>query len=135
IARVQELAIVLRDRLSFDTWRLLSGLGESLGAPRAEQTLVSGEPVTILHEVILRLAAFEGLAMENMTRAQGWRFLDMGHRIERSVYLCDLLGFALSSSEADNPSLLEALLEIADCSLTYRSRYNLLPNIAEVYDL
>ena len=32
------------------------------------------------------LAAFHGLARENMTRAQAWRFLDMGLRIERAVY-------------------------------------------------
>ena len=31
--------------------------------------------------------------------------------------------------------MLEAVLEVADSSLTYRSRYNLLPNIATVYDL
>ena len=28
---------------------------------------------------------------ENMTRAQAWRFLDMGLRLERAVYLCTLL--------------------------------------------
>jgi uncharacterized alpha-E superfamily protein len=70
-----------------------------------------------------------------MTRAQGWRFLDMGLRIERSSYLCSLLLNALRSPDADNPSMLETVLEIADSSITYRSRYNLVPNIAAVYDL
>ena len=37
--------------------------------------------------------------------------------------------------EADNPSVLELILEIADSSITYRSRYNVLPNMAAVYDL
>ena len=31
--------------------------------------------------------------------------------------------------------MLETVLEVADSTLTYRSRYNLLPNIAAVYDL
>ena len=31
--------------------------------------------------------------------------------------------------------MLEAVLEVADSTITYRSRYNLLPNIAPVYDL
>jgi uncharacterized alpha-E superfamily protein len=70
-----------------------------------------------------------------MTRAQGWRFLDMGWRIERAVCLCTFLDCALRSPEADNPSLLEAVLEVGDSTLTYRSRYNLLPHIAAVYDL
>ena len=70
-----------------------------------------------------------------MTRAQGWRFLDIGLRLERAVYLCSLLDCALRSPEGNNPSVLEAVLEVADSSLTYRSRYTLLPNIAAVYDL
>jgi uncharacterized alpha-E superfamily protein len=70
-----------------------------------------------------------------MTRAQGWRFLDMGVRIERSIYLATFLECALRSPEADNPSVLEAVLEVADNALTYRSRYNLLPHIVSAYDL
>jgi uncharacterized alpha-E superfamily protein len=31
--------------------------------------------------------------------------------------------------------VLEAVLEVADSTITYRGRYNLLPNIATVYDL
>jgi uncharacterized alpha-E superfamily protein len=31
--------------------------------------------------------------------------------------------------------VLEAVLEVADSSITYRGRYNLLPNLATVYDL
>jgi len=84
---------------------------------------------------MLSLAAFSGLARENMTRAHGWRFLDMGRRIERGVYLCAFLENALRSPEADNPSVLETVLDVCDCAITYRSRYNLLPNIAAVYDL
>ena len=70
-----------------------------------------------------------------MTRAHGWRFLDMGQRIERALHLCAFLDHALGSPDADNPSVLEAVLEVADSTITYRGRYNLLPNIATVYDL
>lgn len=41
----------------------------------------------------------------------------------------------MQSRAADHPGLLEALLEVADNSITYRSRYSILPNIAAVYDL
>jgi uncharacterized alpha-E superfamily protein len=56
-------------------------------------------------------------------------------RIERALSLCTFLDCSLRSPEADNPSVLETVLEVADSTLTYRSRYNLLPNIAAVYDL
>jgi uncharacterized alpha-E superfamily protein len=97
--------------------------------------MLSGDAVGILHQAMLTLAAFSGLARENMTRAHGWRFLDMGRRIERGVYLCTFLSNALRSPEADNPSLLETVLDVCDCAITYRARYTLLPNIAAVYDL
>jgi uncharacterized alpha-E superfamily protein len=70
-----------------------------------------------------------------MTRAQAWRFLDMGLRLERAVYLCTLLDATLRSPDAENPSLLEAVLEVVDSSITFRSRYNLLPTVPAVFDL
>ena len=42
--------------------------------------------VVIATCALLGLAAFHGLARENMTRAQAWRFLDMGLRIERAPF-------------------------------------------------
>ena len=133
--QLQRLAVLVRDRTSNDLWRVLGHLHERVALPAASQVLLAGDAVGVLNQVLISLAAFHGLARENMTRAQGWRFLDMGLRIERSIYLCTFLDCALSSPEADNPSILEAVLEVADSTLTYRSRYNLLPNPAAVYDL
>jgi uncharacterized alpha-E superfamily protein len=59
----------------------------------------------------------------------------MGLRLERAVYLGTLLDATLRSPEADNPSVLEAVLEVADSSITYRTRYNLLPTLPAVFDL
>jgi uncharacterized alpha-E superfamily protein len=89
----------------------------------------------VLNETLLGLAAFHGLARENMTRAQAWRFLDIGLRIERAVYLSTLLDAALASPDADNPSVLEMLLEVVDSSITFRSRYNLVATVPAVFDL
>jgi uncharacterized circularly permuted ATP-grasp superfamily protein/uncharacterized alpha-E superfamily protein len=133
--QLQRLAMLVRDRTSNDLWRVLGHLHERVARPAASPVLLAGDAVGVLNQVLINLAAFHGLARENMTRAQGWRFLDMGLRIERSIYLCTFLDAALSSPEADNPSVLEAVLEVADSTLTYRSRYNLLPNLAAVYDL
>ena len=49
--------------------------------------------------------------------------------------LCTLLRETLLSPDAGHPSLLESVLELSDSTLTYRSRYNLLPNLMAVYDL
>jgi uncharacterized circularly permuted ATP-grasp superfamily protein/uncharacterized alpha-E superfamily protein len=125
----------VRDRTSTDMWRVINRLNDRLSTPTASLVMLAGDAVGVLSETLLSLAAFHGLARENMTRAQAWRFIDMGLRIERAVYLCTLLDSTLSSPEADNPSVLEAVLEVADSSITYRSRYSLLPHIAPVFDL
>ncbi len=133
--QLQRLAMLVRDRTSNDMWRVLSQIDDRLAAPPPKRVMLAGDAVGVLNQTLLGLAAFHGLARENMTRAQAWRFLDMGLRLERAVYLCTLLDATLRSPDAENPSLLEAVLEIADCSITFRSRYNLLPTVPAVFDL
>jgi uncharacterized alpha-E superfamily protein len=70
-----------------------------------------------------------------MTRGQAWRFLDMGRRIERGIVMARLLRSTLVLAAPDESSMLEAVLEIADSSLTYRRRYFTNLDIAAVLDL
>ncbi len=84
---------------------------------------------------IQRLAAFSGMGTENMTRSFGWRFLDMGRRIERSVQTSALLESLLDAGDPEDDGSLILLLEIADSFMTYRSRYLLTPQLAPVLDL
>jgi len=104
-------------------------------ASRLHSVMLAGEAVGVLNETLIGLAAFHGLARENMTRAQAWRFLDMGLRIERTIYIGTLLEATLRSPEAENPSLLEAVLEVVDSSITFRSRYSLIASVPAVFDL
>ena len=132
---LQRLATLVRDRTSNDMWRVLSRLNDRLTVPENRPVMLAGEAVGILNQTLLGLAAFHGLARENMTRAQAWRFLDIGLRIERAIYIGTLLDAMLRSPDAENPSLLEAVLEVVDSSITFRSRYTLLPSVPAVFDL
>ena len=135
VDNLHRLAVQVRDRTSNDLWRVISQINEQLAAPDGKHIMLAGEAVRVLNQTLLGIAAFHGLARENMTRAQAWRFLDMGMRIERAIYLGTLLDANLHSYEADNASLLEIILEVDDSSITYRSRYSLLPHISAVFDL
>ena len=79
------------------------------------------------------LASFAGLAQENMNRAAGWRFLEMGRRAERAI---NTVRFArqFAYDEADGEDL-DVLLTLVDCQITYRSRYLVGPLLAPVRDL
>jgi uncharacterized alpha-E superfamily protein len=110
---------------------------QQLLAPPPEPARVSWAQ-DLLDRAIVFLAAFSGLATENMTRGHGWRFLDIGRRLERAWQVIELVRRGMlelpaipidahvSAEEAGSAlvdSELSVLLEIADSTLTYRSRY------------
>jgi uncharacterized alpha-E superfamily protein len=131
--RLVHLSMLVRDRTSNDVWRVLSELERELSVEVS--TWAVGEVIGVLNRALMLVSAFKGMARENMTRSQGWRFLDLGQRLERALTLSGFLMETLSSSDAEHPSVLESVLEVADSTITYRSRYNLLPNLVAVYDL
>ena len=129
---LRRIAAVVRDRLSIDTWRILNQLHQDL---RLRHGRVQFDDVLAhLNRMITDLAAFSGMEMENMTRGHGWRFLDVGRRLERAMNATSLVRRALSAGPSDN-AVLEPLLEIADSSMTYRRRYFARPQLSPVLDL
>ena len=79
------------------------------------------------------LASFAGLAQENMNRAAGWRFLEMGRRAERAINTARFARqFAYDEAGGED---LDILLTLVDCQITYRSRYLVGPLLAPVRDL
>jgi uncharacterized circularly permuted ATP-grasp superfamily protein/uncharacterized alpha-E superfamily protein len=110
----------VRDRLSSDMMRLIGQLSESA---RVEEYMLFIEYSAALSGCLELLSAFSGMERENVTRGSGWLFLSLGRRLERAIYLTrQLREIAAPFSEQDQP-LLEFLLEVADSSMTYRSRY------------
>ena len=97
--------------------------------------MTPGDLLALLNQMVASLAALGGMVMESMTRGQGWRFLDMGRRLERTLYTVRLLRDTLVRANTNETPLLEALLEIADCSITYRRRYLAGLQAAPVLDL
>ena len=77
---------------------------------------------THLSSIVTALAAFTGLTADSMMRSQSWRFLDMGRRIERALFVAGLLSDTLVNPGND-PVLLEAILEITESSFPYRRKY------------
>jgi uncharacterized alpha-E superfamily protein len=70
-----------------------------------------------------------------MTRDDGWRFLIIGRRLERLIFLAGAIGEFLRLDSARVPGCLEWLLELADSIITYRSRYMSAPELLPAIDL
>jgi uncharacterized circularly permuted ATP-grasp superfamily protein/uncharacterized alpha-E superfamily protein len=134
IRSLWNMASVVRDRISIDSFKILARVHAD--CPTKPPRSRSGSDVlTILDTLILDLSAFAGLGNESMTRGPGWRFLDMGRRIERASVATHLLGFTLAPARPDSTRLWEMLLEIADSLMTYRNRYLGTPEAASLIDL
>jgi uncharacterized circularly permuted ATP-grasp superfamily protein/uncharacterized alpha-E superfamily protein len=127
---------IVRDRLSHDTWRILSSLDESV--TRIE-SLRNPEQLSLLlaelNHIVITLAGFSGLAQESMTRGYAFRFLDMGRRLERALSMVTLLRATITEVTTEESSLVEAVLEVADSGMTYRRRYPASLQIAPAVDL
>lgn len=128
-------AETIRDRLSFDSWQILSRLDYSVLTSYGGRMERMGESLTLLNQVIVSLSAFAGLASESMTRGPGWHFLDLGRRIERAQNLLRLIEVLLVPFHKSPRQLLESLLDICDSSITYRYRYLMSYEIGPVLDL
>ena len=118
--RIRENAAAVRDRLSGDTWQILDRLVPQPEVPTTRRSIAHAHGM--MQGLILNLAAFNGLAMENMTRGPGWRFLDSGRRLERGFSMTTLMTAAAFVSGSPTP-LLEMILDIADSGMTHRQRY------------
>ena len=80
-----------------DFWTLLLNLESGL-TDSGRPLLTEADALQHAESSLQVLAALSGLAQENMNRASGWRFLDMGRRVERGINTCR---FARTLSDAD----------------------------------
>ncbi len=120
IRRARRTAASMRERLSADFWTLLLNLENGFNDPSLR--LVSeADALQQVESTLQILAALSGLAQENMNRAAGWRFLDMGRRIERAINTCRFTR-ALAHADATTDDL-DLLLDLVDSQITYRARY------------
>jgi len=132
IASARSAASVIRDRFSPDAWRALNTLVATIEAP-----LPAGPAESAMFERVdagLRiLSSFSGLAQENMSQLAGWRFLELGRRIERAIATCRFVRQFVGEGAPEGA--LDVLLELADSQITYRQRYVMVAARAPVIDL
>lgn len=110
----------VRDRLSVDNWRVLNQLNDTLD-DTPDGSLAGA--LERIDRAILSLVAIGGLEMAHMTRDDGWRLMSLGRHLERVLYVTTTASEVARSGMADDPALLEWLLDLSDSIITYRARY------------
>ncbi len=110
IASARAIADESRERLSADFWTLLDAPFPGDGGFLNRVARLQG-----------RFSALGGQASEHMGRTAGWRFHDLGRRIERAATSCWVVrSFGADGALDDDLSL---LLELSNMRISYRQRY------------
>jgi len=130
LARFRKSSAAVRDRMSPEMMRVLNVIedGEAglrqqpVGRRLADDPHALNATILGLDELVGGLSAFAGLAHENFTHSDGWRFMMLGRRIERARQTAAIIRTMLER-ERDDERVLEDLLQLLDSNMTYRSRY------------
>jgi len=122
----------IRDRFSPDGWLALNDLQKT--AQRFSKRVRPGDDSAHAMTVLLRkLAGFSGLVHENMYRFAGWRFLEIGRRLERGMQIARITSWLIHD---DAPvGSVEMLLEIGDSVMSHRRRYSVSAGAQSAIDL
>ncbi|MFZ1177910.1 MAG: circularly permuted type 2 ATP-grasp protein, partial [Mycobacterium sp.] len=130
VQSVERLALgarAVRDQLSNDTWMVLAGVERALALQSdppdslaaADALLASAQAQTLAGMLTL-----SGVAGESMVRDVGWTMMDIGKRIERSLWLTALLQSTLTAvrGAAAEQTIIESTLVACESSVSYRRR-------------
>ncbi|HVM87162.1 MAG TPA: circularly permuted type 2 ATP-grasp protein [Puia sp.] len=112
----------VRNFLSADTWRVVREMGEGWHVTKAnaqQDPLVMIEDIDKLNTTMF---AFLGMNRESVRREQEWTILDLGRKLEQSLFIIRLLQSVFYKKQEPQAEyeLLEAVLNATQSMVTYR---------------
>ncbi|MDI6028041.1 circularly permuted type 2 ATP-grasp protein [Corticibacterium sp. UT-5YL-CI-8] len=122
----------IRDRFSPDGWLALRDLSKTVH-DFASKVAPGDDAVRAMTVLLRKLSGFSGLVHENMYRFTGWRFLEIGRRLERGIQIARSLAWLARADAPDGA--LDIMLEIGDSVMTHRRQYTAHTDRRTVIDL
>ncbi|MCB1326785.1 MAG: circularly permuted type 2 ATP-grasp protein [Leptospiraceae bacterium] len=137
IAEMLRGAYAVRERFSDETSRIMASMR---GVLSSDIEVPGDNALDALSRLSILLAAFSGMTTESMSRTDGWRFLEVGRRLERALQVVRLLrsvlcGWPGEVSREPESDQLEYILRACNSSMTYRRRYSSLFEFQGTMDL
>jgi|GEM_PF-15606 len=114
----------VRDRLSTDTWMILSAADRAVGSYRTDARDQEAALSAVFSPALTALLALAGIDAESAVRDTGWYVTDIGKRIERGLALTALLSAALTDAHPDavEATVTAAVLRATESTVGYRRR-------------
>lgn len=112
----------VRSFLSADSWRVVDQLGEAWQKAKSQS---QHEPVAMIRDIDnlnTSMFAFLGMNRESARREQEWAILDLGRKLEQSLFIIRILQQVLYKRQETQTEyeLLEAILTATQSMVTYR---------------
>ena len=136
LGSIERITESLKDRLSIDSWKRIRSIRQlAVRAAGLEVSIYEPESDDFLESALEQLGSLISDITENMIRSQSWIFMQMGRHIERGLTTAQLMDEVFLNHEQLSPTLLRRVLDLSDCSITYRRRYLNNLNAAAVLDI
>jgi uncharacterized circularly permuted ATP-grasp superfamily protein/uncharacterized alpha-E superfamily protein len=127
-----------KELLSSDTLRVINDIRDVLdGLDNDLKGGLMSAPEEALDPLVTALMALSGLTQESMTRGVGWRFMEIGRRLERGLQIIGLQRVLLVDEllEAEQSFVLQAMLQVSEVLITYRRRYRARLDVSHALEL
>jgi uncharacterized circularly permuted ATP-grasp superfamily protein/uncharacterized alpha-E superfamily protein len=118
-------AAAVREFLSTSTWRLTDALLSERNRLVQPAQINGIDLLDVLDRTLSSLTSLSGLMQESVVRGPGWRFFDLGRRLERARLLVTTLraAFSVASPMLVEGAVGEFVLASTESLVAYRRRY------------
>ena len=127
-----------KELLSSDTLRVINDIRDALLELEPALSIgLTSAPEEALDPLVTALMALAGLAQESMVRDVGWRFMEIGRRLERGIQTSAMIKSLLVPhlQEPAQDTLVQAMLLSLEGLISYRRRYRAAINVESALDL
>jgi uncharacterized alpha-E superfamily protein len=125
ISLLKNAVYSVRNFWALDTWRVLRQMEEDWDKARQKHGTDHLKMITTIDKLNTSMFAFLGMNRESVRREQGWNILDLGRKLEQSLYIITLLRntFFEKQEEQTEYDLLESVMIATQSLITYRYTY------------
>jgi uncharacterized alpha-E superfamily protein len=115
----------VRNFWSVDTWRVLRQMEEEWEVAKNIVTTDHFRMINAIDSLNTSMFAFLGMNRESVRREQGWNMLDLGRKLEQSLYIITLLQSVFQQKQPAQVEheLMESVMNASQSLITYRYTY------------
>ncbi|HEY6505849.1 MAG TPA: circularly permuted type 2 ATP-grasp protein, partial [Chitinophagaceae bacterium] len=115
----------VRNFWALDTWRVLRQMEEEWNKAKRDAHGDHLRMISSIDALNTSMFAFLGMNRESVRREQGWNIMDLGRKLEQTLYIITLLKSVVQSKQEEQVEheLLESVMIASQSLITYRYTY------------